>query len=403
AALEKTAFEPAAVSRDLAFDGVAPLLPETAPHRLVFVDGRFAPRLSDIGALPEGVTLTGLAYLLTTAPDLLEGTLGEIAQGPDQPLLDLNTALIEDGLVLFVPAGRRLERSIEAIFLCGGSETASASHPRLLVQLGENSEALLIERHYGLAQHGLAQHGLAQHGLAQPGLAQSAYFANAVTEFTLDAGARLGHCRIVAAATDGLHVATLQGRIAAGARYDGFTLTLGAGLTRNEARLSLDGPEAFAGLHGAYLLGGSQHCDTTTEIRHRSPHTSCREVFKGVIDGNARAVFQGRLVVERDAQKTDGHQLAKALLLSDTAEFDAKPELRIYADDVKCSHGAAAGEIDREALFYLTTRGLPKKAAERLLVEAFLGEAIDEIATEALREPIRRLVAERLGSAGAQL
>jgi Fe-S cluster assembly protein SufD len=189
-------------------------------------------------------------------------------------------------------------------------------------------------------------------------------------------------------------------RVADAGRYDSFLLTTGAALARDEMVVTLDGPGASCRLDGGYLARGRQHVDNTTEIVHAKPHTTSAEVYKGVLDDQARGVFQGRIVVSKDAQKSDGHQLNKTILLSDRAEIDTKPELEIYADDVKCSHGATAGELDGDALFYLRARGIDQADARRLLVEAFVGDAIENIADAAVREAFARRIGQWMSAGG---
>jgi len=211
-------------------------------------------------------------------------------------------------------------------------------------------------------------------------LGGGATFANSATEIELGDGALLHHYKMQAEGPEAFNLGTLHASVGRNAHYDGFGMSLGARLSRNEVAVRLDGEGARCHLNGAYMMRGRQHCDNTTVIEHVVPHTSCREVFKGVLDDEARAVFQGRIVVHPDAQQSDGHQLSKAMLLSEKAEIDAKPELEIYADDVKCSHGATAGDLDHEALFYLRSRGLPEARARNLLIEAFLTESVEAIA-----------------------
>ena len=379
-ALQKVAFDtPTAPPGPVDIGAVPSLLPrDGAAHRLVFVEGRFSAEHSRIGELPAGVSLEPLAQAIRRDPGGLQGYLGRIAHPVGQPMLALNTALMEDGLVLRVGHGAVLSEPIEAVFLGGLSAPAVAFHPRLLIMLEADSRAVLIEHHAGLGE--------------QP------YFANVASEIRLAEGARLDHLKVQAEGPEAYHLATSHVWLDRQATYLSFVLAGGALLSRNEAHVRLEGEGARCRLNGAYLMRGTQHCDNTTLIEHLKPETSCREVFKGVLDDRARGVFQGRIVVHRGAQRTNGHQLCKALLLSDKAEINAKPELEIYADDVKCSHGATAGDIDREALFYMRARGIPEARARRLLIQAFLGEALDEVGIPALHEALRSRLSEWLGT-----
>jgi Fe-S cluster assembly protein SufD len=252
-------------------------------------------------------------------------------------------------------------------------DTPLAFHPRVLILAGRNSHATVVESHVGLGDR--------------------PYFSNLVSEVTLREGAVLGHYKLQNEQPGAFHLAATQVRLDSRSTYDGFVLSLGARLSRNEIRAHLGGGEIECRLNGAYAVAGDQHVDNTTFIDHAAPGSRSREVYKGVLDETARGVFQGKILVRPHAQKTDGHQLNRALLLSRGAEVDSKPELEIYADDVKCSHGAAIGEIDEDQLFYLRARGIDRMTARAILVEAFLGEVLDEIRLDAAREAYRGLLA----------
>ena len=232
----------------------------------------------------------------------------------------------------------------------------------------ENSQATIVKLHAGLGV--------------------GAYFANAVTEVEVGDGATLRHYRVQSENRESTHLANLNVRIGKDATYDGFGLHLGGRLSRTDVFARLEGEGGHCGLNGAYLMKGREHCDTTTVIEHHAAHTTCREIFKGILDDEARGVFQGKIIVHPGAQQIDGHQLSNALLLSDRAEMDAKPELEIYADDVKCSHGATTGKLDDTSLFYLRSRGIPEALARNLLIQSFLAEVIDEVKDEAVREAL---------------
>ena len=365
--LEKLAFGPRA-QEQISIDRLPSLLPHgQSAQRLVFVNGLFRADLSACAGLPEGVRAGSLAEALAEGRgNDLAGLLGQIAEGggQDQPMLDLNTALMADGFLLQVAAGVRIDLPIEVIYLGAAPREPQAFHPRALIAMEENSRAIVVEHHACIGD--------------------GAYFANHGCEVRIGEKAELRHYQVQAEADDAIHLANLHVEVRAGGVYDSFVLTRGARLTRNEVCVRLAAPGAECHLNGVYMLRGDQHCDNTTTIDHLAPETTSREVFKGVLDDRARGVFQGKIVVHPDAQKSDGHQLSKALLLSDRAEMDAKPELEIYADDVKCSHGATAGDIDRDALFYLRTRGIAEEAARHMLIEAFLSDTINSLAAEGL-------------------
>jgi Fe-S cluster assembly protein SufD len=377
APLEKLAFRPpsakASGPRD---DSVPSLVGGRHPvHRLVFVNGRFRDDLSAIGRLPEGAAIGGLAQAITAGGASLEESLGRAGEIDGMPLFALNTAFIDDGYVLRLPRETVLEEPVEIVFVGRAGDGPVAYHPRNLIVAGPGSSATVIEYHVG----------------------DGAYFANGATEILAGEHAIVRHCKIQDEAREAFHVSTTLARLARDAQLDSFAFAIGARLSRNEIRVTLDAPGAECRLNGAYMMKGSQHVDNTTYIDHVSPETSSRELYKGVLDDSARGVFQGTIMVRPDAQRINGRQTNRTLLLSDKAEIDTKPELEIYADDVKCAHGATVGELDEDALFYLRSRGIPELAARRLLIEAFLGEVIDGIALAGLQAPLEYMVADWMG------
>jgi len=378
--LEKNSYR-AAVAADASADAgrVPSILGGEVSHRLVFVNGRLRPDFSTLGELPDGARVESLRDALSRDPGALERQLGHIGVLDGQPMLALNTAMMEDGYVLRIGPGVALSAPVEIVFLGGTTNDPVASHTRNLILLDEGSEATIVEHHIG------AGNGV--------------YFANVATEISLAGGAHLTHHKVQGEGLGTLHLATVHADVGAGATYDSFAFASGARLSRNEVGVRLTGSGAHCSLTGAYMMGGEQHCDNTTVVEHMVPDTSCREVFKGVLGGKARGVFQGRIVVCKDAQRTDGQQTCKTLLLSDRAEIDVKPELEIYADDVKCSHGATAGAIDEDALFYLRSRGIPEAAARGLLVRSFLAETLHEVKTESLVEALEEKISTWLARA----
>ncbi|MCG8357959.1 MAG: Fe-S cluster assembly protein SufD [Kiloniellales bacterium] len=379
--LLKQRFTPSAeTDAAISIDTVPSVLPrESAGPRLVFINGRLRDDLSDHAALPEGVSLLGLRAALDADPQGIAKLLESETPGSELPLLALNTALMEDGFLLRVARGAVVEKPIEIVFLGGLAEAPLSYHPRNLIVLEESSQATIVEHHLG-------------RGTAPT-------FANSVSDIRVGQNARLRHLKVQEEGRESFHIATLRATVARDADYQSFGLSIGARLSRSEASVRLEGEGAHCRINGAYLQRGVQHCDNTTVIEHLAPHTGCREVFKGVLDDRARGVFQGKIVVHRDAQQVDGHQLSRALLLSDQAEIDAKPELEIYADDVKCSHGATAGDLDHDALFYLRSRGLPEATARNLLIGSFLAEALQEIEDENLQTQLMARVNDWLPKA----
>jgi len=347
-------------------------LDETAcAARLVFVNGWFRAELSDLDRLPDGVFLRDLRSALAEQPELLERRLGQTAVVDGHALIALNTAFFGDGVVLTLAAGTRVEQPIELDFVAAPEAESVMWHPRLLVVAEAGSHATLVECH--------------RSGGATTDAGQLSYFSNVVAEIILNDGASLQHYKAQTEGAGAYHIATHTATLAEGATYDSFVLNAGSLLARSETRTVLQGENGTSKVNGLYMLRGRQLCDNTTLVDHAKPHCSSRQVFKGAIDETARGVFQGCIRVRPDAQKTDGYQLNNALLLSDHAEVDSKPQLEIFADDVKCSHGATAGEIDEEALFYLRARGIRTDEARALLIAAFLQDALDEIEREDVR------------------
>jgi Fe-S cluster assembly protein SufD len=350
-----------------------------AANRLVFVNGRLRQELSGLHRLTPGITLTSFADALERRPELVEGRVGKAPGLGRHSFAALNAAFAEDGYVLEMAPGTRAEAPIEIVWIGAGAEKPPVYHPRNLVVLGRGAHATVIEHHVGLCI--------------------GAYFSDPVTEVALGEGALLRHCKVQDESREAFHVALSGVAMAEGAHYDSFVFSIGGRLARNEIHVSLDGRRAHCRLNGAYLARGEQLIDHTTIIDHVMPETSSRELYKGVLDGRARGVFQGKIVVRPGAQKTDGQQMNRALLLSDRAEINSKPELEISADDVKCSHGATAGELDDASLFYLRSRGIPEAEARRLLVEAFLAEVIDSVALAGMRLSLEHNIARWMGGA----
>jgi Fe-S cluster assembly protein SufD len=340
----------------------------TQTHRAVFVNGRFDANLSDLSGLPEGVIALPLGRAVNEAKGFLESYLGRVATLGRKHFVALNTAWLADGFVLFVPEGCTIERPIELVFAGASGDARAAWHPRNLFVLHPGAQATVLERHVG---------------------AVGTYLANTVSEVVLASGARFNHFKLQDEAPQAFHIATTEVHASADAFYENFSLMSGASVARNQISVELQAAGAGCALNGAYLGRDSQQLDTTTLIDHAAPDCTSNEVYKGALDGRSKGVFQGRIVVRKDAQRTNGNQSNRALLLSDKAEIDAKPELEIYADDVICSHGATVGELDDNALFYLRARGIPLDEARGLLIDAFVDGAIDEISHEGVREAFR--------------
>jgi Fe-S cluster assembly protein SufD len=353
------------------------LLGDIESRRLVFVDGAFVPELSDTGALEAGLTVGSLAAALAGDDANLTAHLGKLAPASDVAVA-LNTALMGDGAVIRVAAGATIERPLHLVFTA--SEKPAASFVRSLMIVEQGARVMLVESHEGPAG--------------------SDYQVNAALELFVADKAHVDHVKIVDEGAETLHVSTLAAAVGAKARFNTFTFTIGGAVVRNQLFLKFDGEETVANIRGATLLKGRQHADTTLVVNHNARGCQSREVFKSVLDDEAHGVFQGRIVVRQGAQQTDAKMMTRALLLSDRAEADNKPELEIFADDVQCGHGATAGALDDELKFYLMARGIPAAEAEALLIQAFLGEAVEGIEHAGLREALMDRVAAWLRERG---
>jgi Fe-S cluster assembly protein SufD len=341
------------------------MLGDVEARRLVFVDGAFVAELSDVGGLESGLTIGSLAQALTTGDPALAAHLGKLAP-PNDVAVALNTALMGDGAMIRVAAGSTIERPLHLLFVA--SAKPAASFVRSLIVVERGARAMVIESYEGPPA--------------------GDYQVNAAVELFVGDDAHVDHVKLIGEGAEALHVSTLAAAVGARARFNSFSFVAGGAVVRNQLFLNFDGEGTVAGIRGASLLKGRQHADTTLVANHVAAACQSREVFKTVLDDEAHGVFQGRIVVRRHAQKTDGKMMTQALLLSDRAEADNKPELEIFADDVQCGHGATAGALDDELKFYLMARGIPAAEAEALLIQAFLGEAIEGIEHAGLREAL---------------
>lgn len=343
--------------------------------KLVLINGRLRPELSDLDELPEGVSGMALNDAVVSETLNAEAILGESVAGHEMPMLALNAAYLNDGLVIDVKSGQQVETPIHIISVGVADGDSVAFYPRNILRVGAGAAVAVYESHIGL---------------------DGVYLNNGATDIRIGEDALLRHRKLQSEGEAAYHVAAASVLLDTRARYENYTLHVGGRLVRNEIHAVLNGRGADCNLYGAYAGRGNQHIDTTTFVDHAVPECTSREIYKGALDDNARGVFQGKILVRKDAQQTDGHQLNKALLLSEGAEIDSKPELEIYADDVKCSHGATAGELDEEQLFYLRARGIDEAEARDLLVAAFLEDSLDVISDEDRREAFRSVIANWL-------
>ena len=347
--------------------------------RLVLVDGRYAPELSTPGSLPQGAKLLNLENALQQMSDLVLSCLNHQVDGEHHALAALNTAFLQDGAFLYLPAGVEVEHPIHLLFL-STAPTPVFSSPRLLVIAEARSRATLVETCAGPQGR--------------------VYLTNALAEVVVGEDAHFEYCKIQQEGDAAFHLDHTRIHESCHSRFTAHSISLGARLSRNQMDTLLDGEGIESTLNGLYLAGGEQHLDHHTLIDHAQPHCSSHELYKGILGGRSTGVFRGRILVRPQAQKTDAYQANRNLLLSSEAEIDTRPQLEIYADDVKCSHGATVGQLDEEALFYLRARGLDTTQARGLLTRAFAGELLDRLPSQALREHLERLVADKLATLG---
>jgi Fe-S cluster assembly protein SufD len=344
--------------------------------RLVFVDGHFESNLSSLDGLPQGVLSSNLATAFVRSPALLEANLGQHALQKASAFTALNTALMEDGAVLQLPKGVVLKDPIHLVFL--SSAPQRMSNPRILIVAGPGAQATVVEAYLGQCD--------------EP------YFTNAVSEVVLEQGAQLEHYRLQDEGARAFHVGLVQVSQGRDSQLVSHAFSLGGSLARTEVRTVLEEEGSACTLNGLYMGRVQQHLDNLTSIDHASSRCTSRELYKGVLDQRSSGVFSGRIRVHPDAQKTDASQTNKNLLLSQDALVDTKPQLEIFADDVKCTHGAAIGQLDEDAVFYLRARGIAREDARRLLTYAFVREMVDLIRLDGFKARIEGLVSSKLPS-----
>ncbi len=355
------------------------LVPGLDAHRAVLVNGRYSESLSDLGDLPRGVRVGSLRSMLESDPDALQGVLTQIAGEGSHLFASLNTAAMQDGFVLLLERAALLERPIEVIHLSVGMEEPRVAQPRHLISLGDGAQAQVIERYVSLGD--------------------ALYCTNSVLEVALGRDALLKHARVQQESPNAFHITGLYLSQDANSRYAGVNIGLGGTWARTDLVTRFSGEHAECDLQGLYLAGDKQLIDYHMDVRHGLPNCKSRERFKGILYGKGRAVFDGLVYVARDAQKTDADMSNRNLILSANAEVDTKPQLEIYADDVKCSHGTTVGQIEPEALFYLRSRGISASLARRMLCLGFAVEIIDALGPEALRDYVTEQVGVRLEQA----
>jgi Fe-S cluster assembly protein SufD len=344
---------------------LAPAVPGDGARRLVVANGRLDRDLSDLAGLEAGLTITSLAEALAAGEPAARAALEDREIVGDNVAVSLNTAFVTDGVFVTVAAGTRLERPVEIAHVTDGDAPVSVA-VRNIVRVDAGAQAMVIET---LESTGGAAHQ-----------------SNIVTFVSVGDRAEVDHIRLQLEPETALSLTTVVAEIGEGARFETFNAALGGAIARAQVFARFGGRAARGSFRGVTLLNGRRHADTTLEVRHDAEGCESRELYKAVIDDEARSVFQGRIVVPSHAQKTDARMMTASLLLSEGAEANAKPELEIFADDVQCGHGATCGALDDDLLFYMLARGIPRTEAEAMLIIAFLGEAIDEVHSEAVRD-----------------
>ena len=344
--------------------------------RIVFVNGRFAPQLSEMGALPAGVKVGSLADQIRQNAASLEKHLGHYIKFGRDGFSALNTAFIEDGAYVYLPRRTVLEKPIHLLFVSAGDGGAAMAHPHNLIVAEDETQAGIVEDYVSLGS--------------------GSFFSNVVTELVAGENAALSHYLVEREDLHALNVSTLRLQQARSANVSSHSVLLGGALVRNNVHPVLAGEGGECLINGLFIGNGSQHMDNYMLVEHASPHCSSRQFYNGILDGNSHGVFHGRIIVHKDAQKTDAKQTNRNLLLSDSAQIDTKPQLEIYADDVKCTHGATIGQIEENALFYMRSRGIDELSARRLLLLAFANESLHRMKSDTVREYLAGVIQQWL-------
>jgi Fe-S cluster assembly protein SufD len=344
---------------------------------VVFVNGHYSPELSRLAALPIGVEVRSIAELLN-APATIESSLGRYANCRGQAFVALNTAFMEDGAYIRLRSGTVMKEPIHVVFVATADGEPFISHPRNLIVAEEGAQANILDTYIALRE--------------------GVYFTNSVTEIVAAANSLVTHSKLQCEAQGAFHVATVQAQVGREAGFSSHSISLGGSLARNDINAQLNGEGVDCIFNGLYLTAGNQHIDNHTRIDHAKPNCVSREVYKGVLGGKSRGVFNGKICVQAEAQNSDAKQTNKNLLLSADATINTKPQLEIFADNVKCSHGSTVGQLDPDALFYLRSRGIAFEAARASLTAAFAREIISQLAVPALRAMVEEMVMASLAA-----
>ncbi len=377
APIARTVFDPAPPGDGVRANRVAPFtLRESGATRVVCVNGRFAPELSFTGSLPSGVIIGGLCEAARSHRFIVEAHLGQYASIENHAFTALNTAMLEDGAFVYVPKGVVVEAPIHLLLLSVGHAAPWIVHPRNLVVTEKSSQVTIVETYAALDD--------------------GVHFTNAVTEIVAGEDTFIDHYRIGCEPMEAYHVGTLHLHQRRSSTLTSHNVTFGGALVRNDVYAVLAEEDCDCTLNGLYIVEGTQHVDNHLVIDHMKPHGRSWEYYKGILDGDSRGVFSGRINVHKNAQKTDAKQTNMSLLLSEHAQVESKPQLEIFADDVKCTHGATIGQLNEEAVFYLRSRGINRQEARSLLIFAFAGENLNKVRVASLAAQLEQHVRSKL-------
>lgn len=356
----------------LSRNDIAPFVfSDSLPNQLVFIDGRFSAELSSLDT-SHGVRISNLTKALVDYPDLLSEHLTRYADVENEAFTALNTAFMEDGAFVLIPKGVLLSEPIHLLYISTINDLPSLANPRNLIIIEDNSQANIIEHYVSLGSN--------------------VYFSNVVTEVVIGENSTLDHYMIERESPKAYNVSTLRVEQKRNSNLNSHSLLLGGALVRNNVHPVLVGEGCHSFINGLFMSRDRQHMDNYMKVEHASPHCDSRQLYNGVLDGKSRGVFHGRIIVHKDAQKTDAKQTNRNLLLSDSAQIDTKPQLEIYADDVKCTHGATIGQLDENAIFYIRSRGLSEESARAMLLYAFTSKSLETMKVKQIRVYIEELV-----------
>ncbi|MFI5323244.1 MAG: Fe-S cluster assembly protein SufD [Thermodesulfobacteriota bacterium] len=354
------------------------MFPKLKTIKIVFIDGAYSPELSDTSDIPAGVMVKSLSSALETEEGLVKSYLAKYADYKDEAFTALNTAFMQDGGFIYIPGGTHLKEPVHLLYITTGGESATITNPRNLIVVENNCQANIVEHYVALDEN--------------------IYFSNVVTELVVGENSSVGHYMIECESRKAFNVSTLRVQQGRSSNIRSHSVLLGGALVRNNIHPVLAGEGCDSLINGLYMSTGRQHMDNYMKVEHVSPHCDSRQFYNGVLDGRSRGVFHGRIIVHKDAQKTDAKQTNRNLLLSDTAQIDTKPQLEIYADDVKCTHGATIGQMDENALFYLRSRGISEDKAKEIILSAFTSGTLESMQVEEIRNYCEDLVADWFSS-----